>query len=71
MLQYVEVKESLLKTILKGPAHSTGPIFFCKLFLNGASHDTDIGCISLVCVGAKTYKFSFLLCAGPLSYAAA
>ena len=40
--------------------------FFCKLLLNGASHDTKIGCIPLVWAGAKKHKFSFLLCAGPL-----
>ena len=45
---------------------NTGPIF-CKLLLNGASHDTMIGCIRLVWAGAKKYKFSFLLCAGPLT----
>ena len=45
---------------------NTGPIF-CKLLLNGASHDTMIGCISLVWAGAKKYKFSFLLCTGPLT----
>ena len=59
---------------LKGPAHSenenclvpsqtiangpTGPMFFCKLFPNGASHDTKIGCISLV--WANKCKFSFV-----------
>ena len=36
-------------------------VFFCKLLLNGASHDTKIGCISLVWAGAKKYKFSCLL----------
>ena len=45
----------------------TGPMFFCKLLLNGASHDTNIGCIRLVWAGAKENKFSFLLCAGPLN----
>ena len=35
---------------------------FCKLLLNGASHDTKIGCIRLVLAGAKKYKFSILLC---------
>ena len=51
----------------------TGPVwppldqcFFCKLLLNGASNDTEIGCSGLVWAGAKKYKFSFLLCAGPL-----
>ena len=34
----------------------TGPVFFSKLLLNGASHDTKIGCIP------------FLLAGGPLSY---
>ena len=42
----------------------TGPVFFCKL-QNGASHDTKIGC--LVWAGGRKYKFSFLLCAGPLT----
>ena len=46
----------------------TGPLFFCKLLQNGASHETKIGCIRLVWAGAKKYKFSFLLCAGPLSF---
>ena len=41
-------------------------LLFLKLLLNGASHDTKIGCIRLVWAGAKTYKFSFLRCAGPL-----
>ena len=64
--------------MLKGPAHSKNVIFlstvragphcvtvvFWKLFLNG---DTKTGCIRLVWAGAKKYKFSFLLCAGPLS----
>ena len=55
---------------LKGSAHSkyehwTSVFFFCKLLLNGASHDTKIGCISLVSAGAKKYRFSFLLCPGP------
>ena len=40
-------------------------VFFCKLLLNGASHDTKIGCISLVWAGAKKYKFYFLLSADP------
>ena len=31
--------------------------FFCKLLLNGASHDTKIGCNSLVWAGANKYKF--------------
>ena len=44
----------------------TGPVFFCKLLLNCASHDTKISCIRLVWAGAKKYKFWFLLCAGPL-----
>ena len=52
---------------LKGPAYSmnfyfivpatalapTGPVFFCKLLLNGASYDTKIVCIRLVWAGAK------------------
>ena len=42
-------------------------VFFCKLLLNGASHDTKIGFIRLVWAGNKKYKFSFLLCAGPLT----
>ena len=42
-------------------------VFFCKKLLTGASHDTKIGCIRLVWAVAKRYKFSFLLCAGPLS----
>ena len=29
-----------------------GPVFFCKLLLNGASHETKIGCIRLVWAGA-------------------
>ena len=37
----------------------TGPMFFYKLLLNGASHDIEIGFISLICAGAKKYKFSF------------
>ena len=55
-----------------GPVRLTGPLwspldhFFCKLLLNGALIDTKIGCISLVWVWAKKYKFSFLLCADPL-----
>ena len=44
----------------------TGPVFFCKLLLNVASHDTKIDCIRLVWAGAKKYEFSFLLGAGPL-----
>ena len=37
------------------------------MFLNGASHDTKIGCIRLAWAGSKkNHKFSFLLCAGPL-----
>ena len=36
--------------------------FFCKLLLNGGSHDT---CIQFLWSGAKEYKFSFSLCAGP------
>ena len=44
----------------------TGPVVFCKLLLNGASHDTKNGCIRLVRAGAKKFKFLFLLCAGPL-----
>ena len=44
----------------------TGPVFFLKLLLNSALHDTKIGCILLVWSGAKKYTFSFLLCAGSL-----
>ena len=44
----------------------TGPVFICKLLLNGASQVNKIGCIRLVWAGAKKYKFSFLLCADPL-----
>ena len=46
------------------PHWTTGPVrvFFFKL------HDTKIGCIRLVWAGAKKYKFSFLLCAGPLKF---
>ena len=40
--------------------------FFCKLLLNCASHDTKIGCIQFLWAEASKYKFSFLLCAGPL-----
>ena len=38
----------------------TGPVFFCKLLLNGASHDTKIGCIGLVWAGPKKYKYYLL-----------
>ena len=34
---------------------------FCKLLLNGASHDTKNGCIRFFLAGVKKYKFSFLL----------
>ena len=47
----------------------TGPLdqcLFFKLLLNDASHDIKIGCISWVSAGAKKYKNSFLLRAGPL-----
>ena len=44
------------------------PKYFCKLLLDGASHETKIGCISLVWAGANKYKFSLLLCTGPLSH---
>ena len=37
-------------------------------FINGASHETEIGCISLVWAGAKKLKFSFLHCTGPLIF---
>ena len=43
-----------------------GPMFFFKLLLNSASHDTKIGCIALVWAGVKQYKFSLSMCAGPL-----
>ena len=46
----------------------TGPVVvLCNLLLNGASHDTKIGCIRLVLAEAKKFKFSFLLCASPLN----
>ena len=44
----------------------TGPAVSCKLVLSGALHDNKICYICLVWAGAKRYKFSFLLCAGPL-----
>ena len=57
---------------IKGPAHSQkniqwsseghDPIWtsvFLKLFLNGASHDTKIGCIRLVWAGTKIINFQF------------
>ena len=37
----------------------TGPVFFCKLLLNGATHDTKIDCIRLVWAGAKKYNFCY------------
>ena len=48
-----QVKKSKNREKLKGPGPvrvmtRTGPVFFCKLHLNGASHDTKIGCIRLV-----------------------
>ena len=59
-------KSNLQKNI--GPVRvmtPTGPFF---LLLNGASHDTEIGCIGSVWAGAKKSIFSFLLCADPLSF---
>ena len=43
-----------------------GTLFYCKLLLNGASHDTKIGCVRLVSTEANKYKCSFLSFAGPL-----
>ena len=43
-----------------------GTLFYCKLLLNGASHDTKIGCVRLVSTIANKYKCSFLSFAGPL-----
>ena len=58
-----------LRHYLKSPnlkEHSDGdtvyslPRWYLQiLILNGASHDTKIGCIFLVLAGAKKYKFSF------------
>ena len=54
----------IVLTQLKGPPHSKNEFtknhwanFICKLLLNGASHDTKIGCNSLVWAGANKYKF--------------
>ena len=41
---------------------------YSSLYLKGASHDTEVGCISLFCAGAKKYNFLFLLGADPLNY---
>ena len=41
-----------MQPILEQFAKKTGP-FFCKLLLNGASHDTKIGYISSVWAGAN------------------
>ena len=35
----------------------TGLVFYYKFLLNGASHDTKIGCIRFVLAGPKKYKF--------------
>ena len=35
----------------------TGPVVFCKLLLNGASYDTEVGCIQFLWAEAKKYKF--------------
>ena len=46
----------------------TGPVFFLQIAPKWLFVDTKIGCIRLVWAGgANNYKFSFLLCAGPLS----
>ena len=46
--------KKLYATNLSGPLDQW---FFCKLLLNGASHDTKIGCIRFVWAGSEKYKF--------------
>ena len=61
----IRYDEDVHLKLKKNDIHVNWTSFFCKLLLNGASHDdTKIGCIRLVWTGAKNI-FSFLLCAGP------
>ena len=51
---------------LADPMRVMDQILFCNLLLIGVSHDTKIWCIRLVWAGTEKYRYSFLLCAGPL-----